>query len=189
MVTPHFGRFHAIGAQVNAKRHQGKLHVKKLLLVVGCLVFFCSAILMAHESCSGFSEDEIIEFARNTIRKDRYLARHFEKTAIDVEMPENDVDAGTFVLLSILGDSWWLYAVTYQTPTGKLIDLEISQACNVNVSYPPNLRPMEHAVFARDLRTGQRYIEISRVTGSLHVPGTEAFDSGAIQLPSRQFGP
>ena len=163
--------------------------MKKLLIgvlsSVGLLAFlYAGAILFVHYgTCTYLSEDETAELARDHIIKDMgFLVRHFNESAADVR-------AGKFVLFSIFDDRYHPYGVVYQTRGGQLVELEFTGMCGVRLSFPHRIVPRLDAIFVRDLRTGQPFIERSVVTGTSLVPGTEASHSGAILLPGGSVRP
>jgi len=117
------------------------------LFAVGCLAFLyiMGVLFVQYGTCAYFSEDEVVEFARNHIRKEiKFLVRHFGEPAVDVE-------AGRFVLFSMF-DDFYRYSVTYQTPRGQLLIVSISKACNVDFDFTNRVQTPMDAVFSRDLR-------------------------------------
>ena len=148
--------------------------MKKILVWVlspiALLVFLYTAfgVYSLHTGCWIRSEDEAIQFSRTQIRQQaKFIARFLEE-------PASDIEASKAVLFSRFDDRYGDFGMTYQTPRGQLVDMEISTSCGVHLSFPPTIGPRLDAIFTRDLRTGQRYLEISRATGVLSVPGTAA---------------
>lgn len=165
------------------------MKLARVLTAFGLIALTCAAFVsfVRYTSCdTNLSEDDVVlDVARGHIEKEiDFLVRHFKE-------PAADVLAGKFVLLSTFDTRFNPFSVMYQTPRGQLVDMEITVTCGVLWSYPHRIQPSEVAMFTRDLRTGQPFVQRSTVsvTGVLSEPGTNASHSGAIQLPREAVRP
>lgn len=109
-------------------------------------------IFIQPKYCPLDSEENAIGIARILIEKDiEHLVREYKE-------PARDILAGRFVLIQGFDDPYHPYEVTYQTPRGRFIALELNSACNARWYFPGTLRRREDAVSLRDLRTGEPFI-------------------------------
>lgn len=109
-------------------------------------------IFVQPKYCPLDSEENIIGVARSHIEKDvDVLVQHFKE-------PATDVLVGRFVLVQGFDDRYHPYEVTYQTPSGQFVAIELNSACGARMYYPGILMRREDAVSLRDLRTGESFI-------------------------------